>query len=115
MSDKLILIETIKRYGPLITDTPLTQFPPNCPLPYAGQNHATESRYTWRRANGAQASRLDMFWISSYAKHLSQFEIFLFFWSDHSYVFLKLSFPSLPDRGPGVDETLAQEVRDFWL
>ena len=66
-----------------------------------------------------------MFWISSsYAEHLSQFEIFPFFRSDHSYVFLKLSFPSLPDRGPGVlkrntsvlkDETLAQEVRDFWL
>ena len=47
-----------------------------------------------------------------------------FFWSDHSNVFLKLSFPSLPDRGPGVlkrntsllkDKTLAREVRDFWL
>ena len=33
MSDIPIFIATIERYGPLITDTPLTEFPPNCPCP----------------------------------------------------------------------------------
>ena len=66
-------------------------------------NHPTERSYTWRRANGTQVSRLDMFWISStFVEHVSQVDIFPFFRSDHSYVFLKLSFPSLPQRGPGV-------------
>ena len=86
--------------------------------------HPSERSYTWRRADGSQASRLDMFWISSsFSEHVSQVDIFPFFRSDHSYVFLKLSFPSLPERGPGIwklntsllqDETLVQEVSDFW-
>ena len=87
--------------------------------------HPTNRSYTWRRANGAQASRLDMFWISStFVEHVSQVDIFPFFRSDHSYVFVKLSFPYLPQRGPRVwklntsllnDASVAQDVRNFWL
>ena len=91
-----------------------------------GHNHPTERSYTWRRANGAQASRLDMFWISStFVEHVSQVDIFPFFRSDHRYVvFLNLSFPSFPKRGPGLrklntsllnDASVAQDVRDSWL
>ena len=66
-------------------------------------NHPNERSYTWRRANGAQASRLDMFWLSStFVEHVPQVDIFPFFRSDHSYVFLKISFPSIPTRGPGI-------------
>ena len=89
------------------------------------KQHPEERSYTWRRANGSQASRLDMFWISSsLSEHVSQVDILPFFRSDHSYVYLQLAFPALPDRGPGVwklnasilkDEALTAEVRDFWL
>ena len=86
--------------------------------------HPGQRSYTWRRANGSQASRLDMFWISSFfTENVLEADIYPFFRSDHSYVFLKLKFPSLPDRGSGVwklntsllqDDQLVQEVRDFW-
>ena len=66
-----------------------------------------------------------MFWISSsLSEHVSQVDIFPFFRSDHSYVYLKVAFPSLPVRGPGTwklntsilqDEALSAEVRKFWL
>ena len=62
-----------------------------------------------------------MFWISSsFSDYVFQVDILPFFRSDH--VYLKLAFPSLPDRGPGVsklntsilhDETLSTEVRVF--
>ena len=90
------------------------------------RRHRPEERcYTWRRADGSQASWLDMFWLSSsFLEYLAQVDIFPFFRSDHSYVYLKLAFPSLPDRGPGVwklntsilqDEALSADVREFWL
>ena len=89
------------------------------------QHHPEERCYTWRRADGSQASRLDMFWLSSsFLESVAQVDIFPFFRSDHSYVYLKLAFPSLPDRGPGVwklntsvlqDEALSADVREFWL
>ena len=73
----------------------------------------------------AQASQLDMFWLSSsFLEYVAQVDMFLFFRSDHSYLYLKLAFPSLPDRGPGVwkpntsilqDEALSVDVREFWL
>jgi len=88
------------------------------------KQHPDERSYTWRRANGSQASRLDMFWLSStFSEHVSQVDILPFFRSDHSYVFLKLAFPSRPRRGQGVwklntsilkDENLTAEVTDFW-
>ena len=68
------------------------------------QHHTEERSYTWRRADGSQASRLDMFWLSSsFLESVAQVDIFPFFHSDHSYIYLKLTFPSLPDRGPGDD------------
>ena len=67
------------------------------------QHHTEERSYTWRRTDGSQASRLDMFWLSSsFVESVAQVDIFPFFHSDHSYIYLKLTFPSLPDRGPGV-------------
>ena len=87
------------------------------------QHHPEERCYTWRRADGSQASRLDMFWLSSsFLESVAQVDIFPFFRSDHSYVYLKLAFPSLPDRGPGIwklntsvlqDEALSADVREF--
>ena len=89
------------------------------------RHHPEERCYTWCRADGSQASRLDMFWLSSsFVEYVAQVDIFPFFRSDHSYVYLKLAFPSLPDRGPGVwklntsilqDEALSADVREFWL
>ena len=86
--------------------------------------HPQDRSYTWRRANGAQASRLDMFWLSSSLhEHVSEVSIYPFFRSDHSYVFLRLTLPSLPERGPGVwklntsllqDAALCSEVRQLW-
>ena len=49
--------------------------------------------------------------------------IYPFFRSDHSYVYLRISFPSMPDHGPGVwklntshlqDDGFTTKVRDFW-
>jgi hypothetical protein len=66
-----------------------------------------------------------MFWISSLLhEHVSEVTILPFFRSDHSYVFLRVAFPSLPRRGPGVwkfntsllrEETLCTEVCNFWV
>jgi exonuclease III len=87
--------------------------------------HPNERRYTWHRTNnGLQASRLDMFWISSFLQpHVIDVDIYPFFRSDDSYVFLRLTLPSLPQRGPGVwkfnasllqDDLYAAKVHDFW-
>ncbi|CAB3997114.1 Hypothetical predicted protein [Paramuricea clavata] len=80
--------------------------------------------YTWHRANGLQASRLDMFWVSSsLLSHVIDVSIYPFFRSDHSYVFLQLTLPSLPRRGPGVwklnasllkDDNYKQKIQEFW-
>ena len=44
------------------------------------QNHPSDRSYTWRRADGPQASRLDMFWISSsFTEHVSHADIYPFF------------------------------------
>ena len=66
-----------------------------------------------------------MFWISSSLhEHVSEVSILPFFRSDHSYVFLCVAFPALPERGPRVwklntsllrDETLCAEVCSFWV
>ncbi len=59
--------------------------------------HPGVRNYTWSRANGSQASHLDMFWISSFlSAHVVDVDIFPFFRSDHSYVFLRLALPSMP-------------------
>ena len=80
--------------------------------------------FTWHRPCGSQASRLDMFWVSSnLTSSVLEVSIYPFFRSDHSYVYLRISFPSMPDRGPGVwkfntshlqDEGFTTKVRDFW-
>ena len=85
--------------------------------------HPTAREYTWRRVNGAQASSLDMFWISSsLIDRVIDVGVFPFFRSDHSYVYLSLKLPSAPERDPGIwkfntsllsDETFSIRVRDF--
>ena len=86
--------------------------------------HPQEREYTWHRTNGQQASRLDMFWLSSsLLQTVKEVAIYPFFRSDHSYVFLRISLPSLPERGRGIwklnssllkDEEFCQQVRSFW-
>ena len=86
--------------------------------------HPNNRSYTWHRANGSQASRLDMFWVSSsLLSHVIDVSIYPFFRSDHSYVFLQLTLPSLPRRGPGVwklnasllkDDAYKQKIQAFW-
>ena len=77
------------------------------------KQHPEDRSYTWRRANGSQASRLDMFWISSsLSEHVLQVDILPFFRSDHSYVYLKLAFPALPDRVPWVWKLNASILKD---
>ena len=65
-----------------------------------------------------------MFWLSSsLLQTVKEVAIYPFFRSDHSYVFLRISLPSLPERGPGIwklnssllrDEDFCQQVRSFW-
>jgi hypothetical protein len=86
--------------------------------------HPTDRHFTWHRPCGSQASRLDMVWISSHLlEHVHQVDILPFFRSDHSYVFLRISLPSMPKRGPGTwkfnsslltDDDYIDQVRVFW-
>ena len=65
-----------------------------------------------------------MFWLSSVLVDLvRRVDILPFFRSDHAYVFLRISLPSVPQRVPGVwklnasllqDEHYIQMVQDFW-
>lgn len=87
-------------------------------------HHPGVQEYTWRRPNGLQASRLDMFWISSFLlAFVGQVSITPFFRSDHSCVFLELRFPTSIHRGRGVwkfnvthlqDPSFIALIRDFW-
>ena len=54
---------------------------------------------------------------------VQQVDILPFFRSDHSYVFLRITLPNMPDRGPGVwkfntslldDDVFDARIRDFW-
>ena len=86
--------------------------------------HLADREYTWRRPNGAQASRLDMFWLTSFLlPFIAQVNILPFFRSDHSYVYIKLALPSKVHRGCGLwkfnvthlaDPNFVQMVSDFW-
>ncbi len=86
--------------------------------------HPDERNYTWRRANGSQASRLDMFWLSFHlVSNVLDVAIYPFFRSDYSYVFLRVTLPSAPARGPGVwkfnssllsDDSFTAKVCAFW-
>jgi exonuclease III len=88
------------------------------------KRHPTTRDYTWRRPNGSQASRLDMFWITSTLLGMvDQVDILPFFRSDHSYVYMTFKLPSMPTRGPGVwklnasllkEENYVSMIRDFW-
>lgn len=67
------------------------------------QHHPDATAFTWHRPNSAQASRLDMFWLSAFFLPLILVvDIFPFFRSDHSYVYLKFSLPQSIHQGPGV-------------
>lgn len=51
--------------------------------------------FTWSRAGGQVASRLDMFWFSSsLVPSVREISILPFFRSDHSYVFTSFSLPN---------------------
>jgi exonuclease III len=87
--------------------------------------HPTDRCYTWSRMNGSQASRLDMFWLSSsLIDSVTDIGIYPYFRSDHSYVFMTFSLPSTPERGPGLwkfnssllsDRHFTAQVTAFWL
>ena len=87
-------------------------------------HHPHNQEYTWRRPNGAQGSRLDMFWLSSFfLPFILRADILPFFRSDHAYVYLKLALPSSVHRGRGVwkfnvshlsDAAFVELVTDFW-
>ena len=87
------------------------------------EKHPSAQQYTWHRPNGRQASRLDMFWLSAFfLVHILHSEILPFFRSDHSYVFLELSFPST-QRGRGLwkfntthlaNAQFIQMIQEFW-
>ena len=88
------------------------------------EKHPSARDYTWRHPNVSQASRLDMFWISSdLLSSVQQVDILPFFRLDHSYVFVPITLPSMPDRGPGVwkfntslleDDVFDARIRDLW-
>ena len=76
--------------------------------------HPNASEFTWHRANGSQASCLDMFWLCSFFLPLVlSVDIFPFFCSDHSYVHLKLSLPTSVHRGPGVWKLNTSHLKDL--
>ena len=77
--------------------------------------HPIASEFTWHRANGSlQASRLDMFWLCSFFLPLVlSVDIFPFFRSDHSYVYLRLSLPTSVHRGPGVWKLNTSHLKDL--
>lgn len=86
--------------------------------------HPHSAEYTWRRPNGEQASRLDMYWLSAFlASMVTMVDITPFFRSDHSCVFLQLHLPSSVPRGKGIwkfnvshlkNPDFIHLVTDFW-
>ena len=65
--------------------------------------HPATKESTWRRPNGTQGSRLDMFWLSAFLlPFILQVDILPFFRSDHAYVYLKLALPTSVHRGRGL-------------
>lgn len=86
--------------------------------------HPDEQSFTWKRPNGQQGSRLDMFWASSFLMSLVvRVDILPFFRSDHSYVYLELDPRSTVPRGQGLwklntnhlgDPDFAKLVSEFW-
>ena len=76
--------------------------------------HPDAVSFTWHWPNGSQASRLDMFWISSFfLPLLLSVGIFPFFRSDHSYVYLKFSLPDGVRRGRGVWKFNTSHLKDL--
>ena len=64
--------------------------------------HPQSSEFTWHRANGSQASRLDMIWVpQEFLSCIESIDILPFFRSDHSYVFMQISIPPQPLGGRG--------------
>ena len=65
--------------------------------------HPTTSEFSWHRPNGLQKSRIDMVWMPhNLLDCVKSIEIFPFFRSDHSYVYLEFVPPAGIDRGPGL-------------
>ena len=88
------------------------------------EKYPQKSAFTWRRSNGLQGSRIDMIWIPEHLlQHVKSVDIFPFFRSDHSYLFMEVDFPTSVNRGPGVwklncthlqDESFRSLITEFW-
>ena len=86
--------------------------------------HPQSSEFTWHRANGSQASRLDMIWLpQEFLSFIRSIDILPFFRSDHCYVFMEIEIPPPTPRGPGVwkfnsshlkDEEFRNSIIEFW-
>lgn len=86
--------------------------------------HPGVLEYSWRRPNGAQGSRIDMIWLPrNLIGDVECIDILPFFRSDHAYLFMKVSFPSVAERSPGLwkfntshleDPEFATQVTAFW-
>ena len=86
--------------------------------------HPRSLAFTWRRKDNSQKSRIDMVWMPhDLLDRVQTIEIYPFFRSDHSYVFLHFSPPAGVERGPGVwkfntshlrDEAFCTKIGEFW-
>ena len=86
--------------------------------------HPTASEFSWHRPNGLQKSRIDMVWLPhNLLDCVKSIEIFPFFRSDHSYVFLDFAPPAGVERGPGLwkfntshlkDEAFCSSIAKCW-
>ena len=88
------------------------------------KQHPDAQEYTWRRPCNSQGSRIDMIWVPTrYLGLISTVEIFPFFRSDHSYVYLVIDLPFEVERGKGLwklntsllkDASFCKEIARFW-
>ena len=66
-------------------------------------HHHNVKKFTWRRTNGSQGSRIDMIWLPArYLGLVRQIEFSPYLRSDHQCVYLEIDFPWGVERGPGL-------------
>ena len=67
------------------------------------EKYPQKKEFSWHRKNGTQASRLDMIWLpKNQLDRVKTIDIFPFFRSDHSYVYLEFEPPKGIERGKGL-------------
>ena len=89
------------------------------------KQHPDIKDFTWRRPCHSQGSRIDMVWVPTrYLGLVSSVEIFPFFRSDHSYVYLIIDLPFHVNRGKGLwklnasllkNASFCTEITRFWV